>query len=87
MSPEGDTKGIELHYPRQEGHAKYIQVGLEDVRAADDIRISYDFDRDGWVIEQSAVWTEENHDTYTEDWKEVAFVQAWGREGEAKNDR
>ncbi len=53
---------------------KCIEVGLEHVRAADNIRISYDFARDGYKIEQSR-WTED--DASGDDWQEVAFIQAW----------
>jgi hypothetical protein len=31
--------------------------------------LAYDFDRDGWAISQDA--------TGNDDWREVAFVQAW----------
>ena len=79
-----DTKYIELSYPRCKDQAKYIKVDLMDVRAADGIRISYDFDRDGWVIEQASnfAWKGLSMEECDRDWKEVAFVQAWGREQE-----
>ena len=67
--------------PRSEGAAKFIQVGLEDVRSADDIRVSYDFDRDGWVVEQASRFEWDADDTVCDpDWAEVSFVQAWARE-------
>jgi hypothetical protein len=73
---------VELWYPRH-NEKPYIQIGLVDVRAADDIRISYDFDRDGWKIEQASTFEWEADDTVRDpDWAEVAFVQAWGREKE-----
>ena len=59
-----------------EPHA--VEVSLMDVRAADDIRIVYDFERDGWVIMQATrvVWdVDEEPD---DGWQEVAFVRAWG---------
>lgn len=52
----------------------HIEVGLEHVRAADNIRISYDFERDGYVIEQSR-WTDDN--LLGELWQEVAFIRSW----------
>lgn len=71
---------VELEYPRNDGAKKFIEVGLLDVRAADSIRISYDFERDGWVIEQASTFEWEIDDTTCDpDWKEVAFVQAWAR--------
>lgn len=72
---------LELMYPNCEGNIKGIQIGLCDVRAADDIRITYDFDRDGWKIEQASIFIFENEDEeQDEDWQEVAFIKAWGRE-------
>jgi hypothetical protein len=58
-------------------------LGLCDVRAADSIRLSYDFDRDGWKIEQASTFTWTDADTEMDpDWQEVAFVKAWAREKE-----
>jgi hypothetical protein len=52
-----------------------------DVRAADDILIEYDFERDGYVIKQASkfVWDADDP-VCDQDWQEVAFVQAWARE-------
>ena len=58
-------------------------MSLTDVRAADDIRISYDYDRDGWVIEQASIFEWDGDDEECdEDWQEVAFVKAWARSPE-----
>lgn len=78
----GDTVHVDLWYPRAPGEAKAIQVGLCCVRAADDLRITYDFERDGWVIEQAQVF-EWPADDFEQDprWIEVAFVQAWAASG------
>jgi hypothetical protein len=75
----GDTLHIDLWYPRSDDfEVKQIQVGLIDVRAADDIRVSYDFDRNGWVIQQASDW--ELDDTERDQgWTEVAFVEAWSQ--------
>jgi hypothetical protein len=76
----GDTAHIDLWYPRH-NDVKYIRVNLMDVRAADDIRISYDFERDGYVIEQASVFEWECDDEICDpDWQEVAFIKAWQRE-------
>jgi hypothetical protein len=76
----GDELRIELTYPRSTGHAKFICIGLMDVRGADDIRISYDFDRDGWRIEQASVFAWDADDPVCDpDWQEVAFCTAWAR--------
>lgn len=83
---------VELSYPPHETqrherpNPRVIEVGLMHVRAADNIRISYDFGRDGWVIEQA--WTEvvcvppssehrHGYDDHVDRWEEVAFVRAW----------
>lgn len=73
-----DTLEIELLYPR-DNPIKFFEIGLMDVRAADNIRISYDFERDGWRIEQACVheWTGEEAVECDPQWKEVAFVEAW----------
>lgn len=73
---------VEFIYPRQRD-LKYIEVGLEDVRAADSIRIHYDFDRDGYVIEQSYI-NEIQMPTYIDatqrTWEEVGFFESWSLE-------
>jgi hypothetical protein len=70
-----DTCHIDLWYPGIDTNPTFLQVGLMHVRAADDIRISYDFDRDGYKIEQ----------TDGEKWIEVFFAQAWKYEKEETN--
>ena len=76
------VKFVRLEYPREDGWCGEINIGLVDVRAADSIRVSYDFDRDGWVIKQASVFEWDVGDTeMDEDWQEVAFIQALAREG------
>lgn len=77
-----DLLHIRLNYPRnQESVIKTLELNLGDVRAADGIRIHYDFERDGWSIQQASrfEWDEDDEDL-DNDWQEVAFVQAWARE-------
>jgi hypothetical protein len=78
----GDALHIDIWYPQLENSPiKAVQVGLMDVRAADDIRIEYDFERDGWVIKQAQVFEwEADDDICDPQWKEVAFIQAWASE-------
>lgn len=76
-SLRGDVVAVDLWYPRQEERPKAIEVGLVDVRAADDIRIEYDFSRDGWVIKQATRFCWPAGGECDPNWKEVAFVQAW----------
>lgn len=79
---QGDLVTVELSYPRQEGNADTVEVEIECVRAADSIRITYDFERDGYVILQAGVFEWEADDKeQDEEWREVAFVQAWASEG------
>jgi hypothetical protein len=75
---------VDLRYPRTEGKPQYVEVGLEDVRAADSIRIRYDFSRDGWSIEQGSHCDKSMPGVVLGpfDWKEVAFIEAWGREAD-----
>lgn len=77
---------VDLWYPRNNDKGHVIQVGMVDVRVADDIRISYDFDRDGYVISQSEggyEWDGEGEEPVLT-WVEVAFVQAWQRSKEGR---
>jgi len=74
---------IDLWYPRIEENVKEIEIGLMDVRAADSILVSYDFERDGWVVKQASTFQWEISDAILDpDWQEVAFIQAWGRKKE-----
>ena len=67
---------VDLWYP-QVRDMKFIEISLIDVRANDGIRIHYDFDRDGWVIEQPTRLEWEVDEKPDPHWKEVAFIQAW----------
>jgi len=74
---------IELWYPDvEDSDVKKIRIGLMDVRAADDIRVSYDKKRDGWKIEQASIFEWEGDEERNEDWQEVAFIKAWKRKDE-----
>jgi hypothetical protein len=69
----------EINYPRN-NKIDTIEIGLCDVRAVDNIRIKYDFERDGWVILQSRSYhpqIDENSYGYVEEWIESAFCPAW----------
>ena len=72
-----DTFRMELEYPQVTG-LKYIKIDLCDVRASDGIRISYDFERDGWKIEQpSCLEWESNDNVCDEKYKESMFIPSW----------
>ena len=75
------TVSVDLSYPRLDDNANKVEVGICDVRAADNIQIEYDFERDGWSIKQASTFEWDADDKVCDpDWQEVAFVQAWGRE-------
>lgn len=82
----GETISVDLCYPRMDDErVRAIEVGLSDVRAADQIRITYDFERDGWKIEQASIFEWEVDDAVCDrGWKEVAFIPAWSQEDPAK---
>lgn len=82
ITKEGDTLSVELTYPPRsdedntKGQCRYVFIDQESVRASDGIRLYYDYDRDGWVIQQEA---ECGDDT----WQEVAFIKSWALEPDA----
>lgn len=69
---------VNIWYPRQRS-IQAIQVGLVDVRATDSIRVSYDFPRNGWKIEQASKFHWAAEGPMDDDWQEVAFVESWAR--------
>lgn len=72
---DGDSLRLDLFYPRSEGNIKHFIIGLVDVRAANSIRVSYDFERDGWKIERPTKFEWDVNDSVCDpEWKEVAFV-------------
>lgn len=76
----GKVLNVPLWYPRSESKINTIELDLVDVRAADCIRVIYDFDRDGWSILQASRHNYDDEGNEQDpDWQEVAFVQAWGR--------
>lgn len=75
----------ELHYPRNGAGPDSIIVSLLDVRAADNITLRYDFDRDGWAVTQDRTRQAEGHMEVIEHDVEVAFVPAWNT-GEVPTD-
>jgi hypothetical protein len=86
ISEDRSTVHAELWYPRNGDNPTQIQVGLVDVRAADNIVVRYDFDRDGWVIYQDETrWVGGHIERVRED-VEVAFIPAWNMREEAARD-
>lgn len=76
-----DTLSVDFFYPRANDSGTKItkiKIGLVDVRAADDILIEYDFDRDGYVIKQATKFSWDEKDGICDPgWKEAAFVPAF----------
>jgi hypothetical protein len=71
-----EALNVEICYPRNDPpRYTVVEVGLSDVRAADAVRITYDFERDGWSILQG-VWA----DGLITEWKEIHFARAWAFE-------
>lgn len=89
MSTDVETKveveaEVELFYPRNNDPARTaaqptrVRVGLSDVRAADDMIIDYDFERDGYRIRMATVHEWDPNDTVMDPkLVEVAFVPSW----------
>jgi len=71
-----DTLKVTLLYPRVNPW-KFIEVDLCDVRANDGIRLYFDFDRDGWVVQQPTKLFWEADEEPDMGWKESAFIQGW----------
>lgn len=65
-----DCVNVELWYPRSTKPPHAVEVDLVDVRAADPIRITFDFERNGWLISREVEEGDGFH------WVEAAFVRA-----------
>lgn len=88
LRQSADHLYVDLTYPPYTDDAnddpiqvRYVVVNQESVRASDGVRLSYDYARDGWVIEQASTFQwEAGDDECDPDWQEVAFVESWARE-------
>ena len=70
-----DEIAVDLWYPKVENRYKSIRISLMDVRAANDIVVSYDFERDGWVV-MSDLTDPRSSDEYTdEEWDALPEVE------------
>lgn len=89
IAQHGNELIVELTYPPRSdednpnGQVRYVQVDQESVRASDGVRLFYDYERDGWVIQQASRFSwataEDANAPNAEDWQEVAFVESWAR--------
>ena len=68
------TEKIEWYYPEiyDKDKLDHIEVKMFHTRASDGIRIKYESERDGYIIEQP-IWK----DGLIIDWKEVYFAESW----------
>lgn len=72
-----ETAWIELKYPLL-NKIKFVEIDQMSVRASDGIRVTYDYDRDGWSIQQPKRLIGDigaSHVDYK--WTEVYFAQSW----------
>jgi hypothetical protein len=69
---------IDWTYPDIYNSKDYLYIDLIHTRASDGIRIRYDSERDGWVIEQPSVLSWDANDKECDPkWKEAAFILSW----------
>lgn len=80
-----DAVRITLTDPPQEtapanGKVRHVEINQDSDRDSDGIRVHYDFNRDGFVVEQPRpVITKLKDGSTTDelDWVEVGFFQSW----------
>lgn len=80
-----DEVHVTLTYPpwtdadNTKGQCRHIHVNQEAVRASDGVRLHYDYQRDGFVVEQPRPWLELIDGCYhsREEWIEVGFFKSW----------
>lgn len=68
---------IVFSYPRNEGNPTRLILALSDVRAAGELIVTYDFDRDGYCIQMDRTESVDDGAEWVEDLVEVAFIPAW----------
>lgn len=70
---------VDINYPRN-SPIDTIEIELFDMRAADALRVQYDYERDGWVMSQPRQYYvplgDDSFDLEIE-WIESAFCPAW----------
>lgn len=88
VTRRGHTLGVRLTYPNiTKAGCTYIDVNQESVRASDGVRLHYDYERDGFVIEQASIFNWESDDPVCDpDWQEVAFIRSWAREAPERDE-
>lgn len=83
----GEEVHVDLLYPKHPGTPKFVVVNQSSVRASDGVRLSYDYDEDGFRVEQptaSAVFLPQAGDSgevhEPDTWTQVFFAQSWALE-------
>lgn len=82
VTRDGEDVWVILRYPpwsysgRDGKRAHRVVFDQESIRASDGIRISFDYRRDGYVIEQSTGAYDENEQLV---WVESVFIKAWAK--------
>jgi len=84
VEKHGPEVHVTLTYPCVDGaKTRYIVVNQESVRASDGLRLHYDYERDGFVVEQQEQVCDCDGSIIGEgDWKEVGFFASWALEKE-----
>lgn len=86
ITKDGEQLNVELTYPPKvdgsnpHNQVRYVFIDQESARASDGIRVYYDYERDGFVIQQASTFEwDADDEVQDEDWQEVAFVESWAR--------
>lgn len=85
VAKDGDTLRVDLTYPpwtdadNKHDQCRYVWVDQEATRASDGVRLHYDYQRDGFVVEQPKPWMELIDGCYhsRDEWIEVGFFPSW----------
>ena len=84
VEPKLDTLSVVLTYPpwteaeNKTGQVRYVTFDQEATRASGGIRVSFDYARNGYKIEQPTIFVWEMEDKVCDQgWREVAFIPAW----------
>ena len=90
VTRRGDTLAVELTYPPRNDEVidrvTYVEVDQESVRASGGIRIHFDYERNGFVVEQAMNWagvpqnTDGTFDEMDYQFAEVGFFDAFHKD-------
>ena len=89
MNDVEGSQFIEWNYPEIYDRKKqdWLVINLSHTRASDGIRLKYDSERAGWIIEQPSDPSWKPGEELDCHWQEVAFVESWSRYNDAKESR